>query len=208
MSNEIVKYGNWSVIRIRENKDFYNVIGNDALIFNKYFGYKLYGAKVPRTGFPKGGLNKIIGKLDDLSIDYDVINGDGMITVSRRFETNKYEVIEDTAKKPIVNKNSRINDYKSVLVGLSEGVNVITGEIIVGIDFQMKSKLCEIADYLSNRSKLEEKKKTFPNQGAPWSIDEDEQLFREFRNGLSVKEISRIHGRSSGAIESRLDKIK
>jgi hypothetical protein len=43
--------------------------------------------------------------------------------------------------------------------------------------------------------------------GAPWSTEEDEQLCREFDTKMTVGQIALQHGRSSGAITSRLVKL-
>ena len=44
------------------------------------------------------------------------------------------------------------------------------------------------------------------NAGGTWSELEDNQLKVEFEAGMSIKEISQIHNRTTGAIESRLGK--
>lgn len=46
------------------------------------------------------------------------------------------------------------------------------------------------------------------NIGAPWSKEEDEQLIQEINNGLTPKEISKIHQRTSSAIKSRIKKMR
>jgi hypothetical protein len=43
--------------------------------------------------------------------------------------------------------------------------------------------------------------------GAPWSTEEDEQLCREFDTKMTIGQIALQHGRSSGAITSRLVKL-
>lgn len=82
------------VIIIKQGGFYYNVSGNDALIFNKHFKYKLYGAKIPRAGFPVIGLAKVRTRLDALEMNYDVLDSKGNAVVSMRFENNRYEVIE------------------------------------------------------------------------------------------------------------------
>lgn len=41
------------------------------------------------------------------------------------------------------------------------------------------------------------------NAGSPWTLDEEERLYEETGNGMSVAEIARMHGRTNGAITSR-----
>ncbi len=95
--------------------------------------------------------------------------------------------------------------------------------------------MAEIADYLEDNSRqdfdLEEKPKdgeitiseqikpqniqdkmslgkTRPaRQGEPWSETEDDQLIEEFKAGLKIPDIAEKHGRSNGAIRSRLDHL-
>ena len=76
---------------IEQNGFFYNVSGNDALILNKHFGYKLYGTDTPRTGFPVSKSKKIFRKLDKLGIDYDVFDKNKDIVSVKRFAKNRYE---------------------------------------------------------------------------------------------------------------------
>jgi len=45
------------------------------------------------------------------------------------------------------------------------------------------------------------------NVGKAWTAAEDEQLQQEFHAAVDFKEIAEIHGRSRGAILSRLEKL-
>ena len=53
---------------------------------------------------------------------------------------------------------------------------------------------------------VEEKKRTgsTPNRGKPWTKAEDDQLRAEYMEGKSMRSMARKHGRTQGAIESRL----
>ena len=62
------------VLIIRQGGYYYNVSGNDALILNKYLGYKLYGVKKFRTGFPVSAEKTVLKKLDTLEMNYDLID--------------------------------------------------------------------------------------------------------------------------------------
>ena len=64
--NRVYKDG--CIIIKRKSRFFYGVYGNDALIFNKYFGYKLYKQKQFATGFPVKNLDIVLEKIDSLSI--------------------------------------------------------------------------------------------------------------------------------------------
>jgi hypothetical protein len=48
---------------------------------------------------------------------------------------------------------------------------------------------------------------TFTSAGAAWSAEEDARLGQEFDSGMTVAQIALQHGRTSGAINSRLVKI-
>lgn len=45
------------------------------------------------------------------------------------------------------------------------------------------------------------------NAGEPWSHEEDERLASELDQGMSINEICRAHGRSKGAIMSRIKRV-
>ena len=63
-------------LTIFKQRAFYHVVNNDALILNKYFGYKTFKSKESiRAGFPVASLNKVMHRLDELSINYKVLHG-------------------------------------------------------------------------------------------------------------------------------------
>lgn len=205
------------IITIKQEGFYYSVSGNDALIFNHYFGYKLYGKNILRTGFPVAGEKTVLGKLDALSMNYDLLDKDGNIVVSKRFENNLYEIMsvsgegiinEDRSPKvqPIkMNFKDKMEYYSGILNGLSDGVNVVTGEMVEGLDPEIKLQLLEMSKYFEQRLKSKERQEEkYPQQGQKWSQEEDEQLLSEYREGKTIKEISEIHNRSNGAIRSRL----
>lgn len=57
-------------ITIRKHGWFYYVFDDDCYILYYLFDYKIINRK---TGFPLNSLNKVINKLTDLSISYEVI---------------------------------------------------------------------------------------------------------------------------------------
>jgi hypothetical protein len=206
------------VMIIKQGGFYYGVSGNDALLLNKHLGYKLFGVKTVRTGFPVSGEATVLKKLDSLSIDYDLINQVGYVIVSRRFDNNRYEIIEQSNPngieipdcKKIVKKpfKERIGAYIDILQGLSEGVDVLSGEIVEGLSDDLKLELFEMSIYFDERLKTKEKlEQDHHKQGQKWSAEEDEQLLTEFNEGKSVKEMSALHQRNIGAIRSRLSKL-
>ena len=206
------------VMLIKQGGFYYGVSGNDALLLNKYLGYKLFGVKTIRTGFPVSGEETVLKKLDGLSIDYDLINQAGEIVASKRFYNNRYEIIEpnkqNVSETPTCKKNikktfkERMNMYIDILQGLSEGIDVLSGEVVEGLCDDLKLELFEMSMYFDERLKAKETlEKKHPNQGQKWTLEEDQQLLTEFKEGKTVKEISDIHQRNIGAIRSRLLKL-
>ena len=207
---------NDGVITIKQGGFYYNVSGNDALILNKYLGYKLFGVKAPRTGFPVSGEATVLKKLDKLSINYDLLNQVGETVVSKRFDNNKYEIINKNIAIPI-NKDmiplkeqkkpfkERLATYINILQGLSESVDVVTGEVVEGLSEDLKLQLFEMSVYFDDRLKSRDAQDNrYPNHGLKWTPEEDEQLLTEYQEGKTINELSAIHCRSNGAIRSRL----
>lgn len=123
---------------------FYNVFGNDALILHKYLGYKLYGSKTIRTGFPVSAVLSVLKKIDKLSIDYDLLNQDGVVISSKRFDNNRYEIVNQNF---VCIDKEKFDTYVAVLRGLAEGVDITTGEVVEGLSVKVKLQLIEMSDY-------------------------------------------------------------
>lgn len=71
--------------------NFYNIYGDDAIILNYLFGYKiLIDGKV---GFSESALIKVINTIEDKKIDYQIIN----------------------KEKDIIKKYGNFNNYNKVL---------------------------------------------------------------------------------------------
>ena len=211
MKNNINPYG---MLEIKQGGCYYNVSGNDALILNKYLGYKLYGINQYRTGFPVIGEKTVLKKIDTLGMDYDLIDQKGNVLVSKRFEDNRYEIIDSENPKFVLGETpnttfmKRIGNYIDILQGLSEGVNIFTGVVIEGLDEELKLNLFEMAMYFDDRLKAkEELEEKYPNSGKPWTEEEDNQLLELYIQGKSVKYLSLAFLRSEGAIRSRLIKF-
>jgi hypothetical protein len=218
MANDINKNGS---IYIKQGGFYYNVSGNDALILNKYLGYKLYGVNQFRTGFPVNGQDTVLKKIDKLHMNYEVYDQDGCCVTHKEFEDNCYEIIDPANTMQITGESSqnegkeykkisstgKFQNYISILESLSEGINFATGEIIEGLDEELKDYLLEIAMYFDTMLKNKEKfKSNNPSQGKRWTKEEEEQLINEFNSGIEIKEIAKIHQRSFGSVFIRLSK--
>ena len=221
MINKINPYG---VMVIKQGGYYYNVSGNDALILNKYLGYKLYGIKQFRTGFPVAGEKTVLKKIDTLGVDYDLLDQNGGVIISKRFENNRYEIIDpeyptigvesdlEEPKKLIKPQKQsfkeKLTQYIHILAALSEGVNILSGEIIEGLDEELRLYLFEMSLYFDTKLKTKERlEEKYPNHGKKWMEQEDKQLLEEYNQGKTIKELSLLYERGEGAIRSRLIKL-
>lgn len=210
------------VICIKQGGYYYNVSGNDALILHKYLNYKLYGVKTVRTGFPVNRQDSVLKKIDNLIMNYDLIDQKGNILISKRYPNNFYEIVdavEYNSSKTESYKNAsktlnkrpwseKLSIYIKILEGLGEGVNLLTGEVISGIDEELKSYFFEMSMYFDNKLKTKEKlEEKYPNLGKKWTMEDDKQLIEQYNAGKSVKDLSNMYRRSTGAIRSRLLKL-
>ena len=72
-------------IKIRKSGTFYNVFDDECYILYFFFKYNIKNNKV---GFPKSSLNKVINRLEEFKISYEVIGEE----LSNNFKNlNKYE---------------------------------------------------------------------------------------------------------------------
>ena len=93
---------------------------------------------------------------------------------------------------------------KELLSALADGIDPFTGELLpqnhVCNQPEMIRTFHEILNVIPSP-----KKKILPrNAGKPWTDIEEEKLLEEFYSGMTTSAIAREHGRSKGAIESRL----
>ena len=98
----MLKYGN-----------FYEILGNDALIINKLFGYKLNKlSNTFKVGFPVSSLHNIISRLNNCMINYLVVDRDEIIKI-RDFEINNYNkyTFDETILKYNLLVISKITKY-------------------------------------------------------------------------------------------------
>ena len=90
-------------ITIRKHGWFYHVFDDDCYILYYFFDYKIINRK---TGFPLNSLNKVINKLTDLSISYEVIE-EGKRDFKKLNKYNKY-------LKLGISKYDKDNKYLSI----------------------------------------------------------------------------------------------
>ena len=104
------------------------------------------------------------------------------------------------------------NEAKSIIEALANGVDPETGEVLsaksVFNNPQVIRALFIATDALDSLAKREKREKALPgNAGNAWSETEDSDLLSAFDAGGSIKDISAKHGRTEGAIASRLIRL-
>jgi hypothetical protein len=103
-------------------------------------------------------------------------------------------------------------EAKNIIDCLADGIDPETGEIMsaesVFNNPQVIRALFIAGQALDRMAKREERKTSPPgNAGMPWSIEEEQELIIGFDDGTSVKELASKHGRTEGAIISRLFRL-
>lgn len=157
-------------ITIFKEGSFYNIVNNDALIFNKHFGYKLFSKNNEiRAGFPIVSLNKNLHRLDGLSMNYRVLNGLEIIA-EKTFENNLYEILEEPSfsNEPSTSTQTKQShfhydkpDYRAfvnALSGLCNNTDFYTGEVINGISQDTKNQIQTLLSLLEKRAEKHEQK--------------------------------------------------
>jgi len=104
------------------------------------------------------------------------------------------------------------NEAKSIIEALANGVDPETGEVLsaqsVFNNPQVIRALFIATNALDSLAKREKREKALPgNAGNAWSETEDSDLLSAFDAGGSIKDISAIHGRTQGAIATRLIRL-
>ena len=87
---------------------FYHVYGKDAYIISYLFSYKLKELEgMPLCGFPLSSLNKIIAKLEEIKINYLIVD-----------RKNNYEVEENSDNKNLNNYTKYFEKAKKYVIML------------------------------------------------------------------------------------------
>ena len=107
-----------------------------------------------------------------------------------------------------------------ILNCIANSINPYTGEVITGIDDVLKMKLNEIADKIESLKFEEDLEFIQENKeieqslsgsllmaGKKWTMQEEEALIEEFKQGLSISDIAEKHKRKRGGVKSRLRRL-
>ena len=95
---------------------------------------------------------------------------------------------------------------KELLMVLADGIDPLTGEVLPDDLVCSKGEIvralhCAVEE-LSRRQKMLPE-----NNGKPWTEELDDELCRLFDGGMKRKDLCAHFGRTSGAIESRLERL-
>ena len=96
-----------------------------------------------------------------------------------------------------------ITRAKKILQTLADGVNPMTGEVLPAQDSCNQPDVIR-ALHAVLATDVKKAKSQPANAGARWDDAEIEMLIAQFDSGMSTSEIAKLHGRTKGAIESKL----
>jgi len=105
-----------------------------------------------------------------------------------------------------------ITRAKEIVRTLADGVDPTTGEVLPPESVynapEVIRALFALLEY-NNQEVVQkaELKDPLRNAGKPWTETEDDKLSDEFLSKRKISEIAKEHGRTYGAIESRLDHL-
>ena len=96
---------------------------------------------------------------------------------------------------------------KEIIHALAEGVDPTTGEVLPTESVYNSPDVIRALFILLQYVDKEAVKDPVRNAGKPWTVAEDDKLRDEFFSKIKISDIAKEHGRSYGAIESRLDHL-
>ena len=100
-----------------------------------------------------------------------------------------------------------ITRAKEIVRILADGIDPITGEILPEDSVYNSPEVIRALFTLLEATSMSQENFLTRNAGKPWSDDEDNKLREEFAARIRISDIAKEHGRTYGAIESRLEKM-
>jgi len=106
----------------------------------------------------------------------------------------------------------KTKDALTIVQVLAAGVDPVTGEVFPNDSpyqtAEVTRALLLAVESMKLKIKADSRKANLPaNAGGPWTKEEDREVAEKFDKGMSVQDISQSHGRTYGAIMSRLTKL-
>ena len=96
---------------------------------------------------------------------------------------------------------------KKIIRTLADGIDPTTGEVLPKESVYNSPEVIRALYTLLEIVNSESAKEPLRNAGKPWSDVEDDKLRDEFAAKVRISDIAKEHGRTYGAIESRLDHL-
>lgn len=90
---------------------------------------------------------------------------------------------------------------------LADGIDPTTGEVLPSESVYNSPDVIRALFTLLSLVEQKTTRDPLRNAGKPWTDIEDDKLRDEFASNMKISEIASEHGRSYGAIESRLDHL-
>jgi len=116
--------------------NFYLVLNNDAIVMNTIFKYKIKeSTNFIKVGFPITSLEKILSKLDEIKVNYLVVDQD--IVVKQKFKNNIYK----NYYKKLDNYEILINRINKIYDILKNNLNNKNIKLIIE---EIEDSLCKI----------------------------------------------------------------
>lgn len=100
-----------------------------------------------------------------------------------------------------------INRAKEMIRTLADGVDPTTGEVLPAESVYNSPEIIRALFTLLEYINKDTAKDPLRNAGKPWSDVEDDKLRDEYLSNLKISDIAKEHGRTYGAIESRLEHL-
>jgi len=94
-----------------------------------------------------------------------------------------------------------------ILRVLAGGVDPFTGEVLPAESPYQQADAVRALSLAIDRLDRWKPRDLPGNAGKPWTVEEEERLVASHGEGRSIREIASAHGRTSGAIESRLTRL-
>lgn len=90
---------------------------------------------------------------------------------------------------------------------LADGVDPTTGEVLPAESVYNSPEIIRALFALLEYINKDTAKDPLRNAGKPWTDVEDDKLRDEYLSNLKISDIAKEHGRTYGAIESRLEHL-